>query len=308
MASMSGALPDAALAALRRWFDDTARTLPWRTDPEPWAVLVSEVMLQQTPVARVVPAFEAWIARWPRPADLAADTPAEAIRMWGRLGYPRRALRLHAAAVMVVDRFGGQVPSDVASLRALPGVGEYTAAAVASFAFGQRHAVLDTNVRRVHARWLDASEWPLSLGVTSAERQRALDLLPRSPEDAARTSIAVMELGALVCTSRSPRCDECPIGSWCAWRAAGSPRSNTPPRRAQPYQGTDRRCRGRLLAVLRGAMGPVPSSALDVTWIDADQRSRALDSLVADGLVIRVAEGTFALPDAPAGSGAEGTR
>ncbi|HVU93167.1 MAG TPA: A/G-specific adenine glycosylase, partial [Jatrophihabitans sp.] len=135
------------------WYAGAARDLPWRAaDATPWAVLVSEVMLQQTPVARVRPVYEAWLARWPEPAALAADAPAEALRAWGRLGYPRRALRLHACAVAVRDRFGGVLPSDVPTLLTLPGVGEYTARAVAAFAFGQRVPVVDTNVRRVVAR------------------------------------------------------------------------------------------------------------------------------------------------------------
>ena len=126
----------------------------------PWAVLVSEIMLQQTPVARVLPVYEAWLARWPTPASLAASPAGEAVRAWGRLGYPRRAIRLHATAQALVERHGGEIPSSVDALRALPGIGSYTAAAVASFAFGQRHAVLDTNVRRVLARLINGRERP----------------------------------------------------------------------------------------------------------------------------------------------------
>ena len=135
------------------WFARHARDLPWRAPgTTPWSVLVSEIMLQQTPVARVVPAHQKWLARWPTPAALASEPAGEAIRQWGRLGYPRRALRLHETATIVTERHGGSVPADIDALRALPGIGSYTAAAVASFAFGQRHAVLDTNVRRVLAR------------------------------------------------------------------------------------------------------------------------------------------------------------
>lgn len=288
--------PSAALSAVVRWYDDAARTLPWRSDPDPWGVLVSEVMLQQTPVVRVLPVYESWMARWPSPLDLAADSPGAAIRMWGRLGYPRRALRLHAATVECRDRFDGDIPSDVSDLRSLPGVGAYTAAAVASFAFGQRHAVLDTNVRRVHARWLDGVERPASSSVSSRERQRALDLLPVYPPQAAHASIAVMELGALVCTSRAPACTQCPLTDSCAWRASGHPEWDGPPRRAQTYAGTDRQCRGRLLAVLRNSDEPTAKDILDVAWPDAEQRERALSSLVEDGLVVVDQPRAYRLP------------
>ena len=285
----------AALAEVIRWFDDAARELPWRANPDPWGVLVSEVMLQQTPVKRVLPVYNEWMRRWPQPAKLASDTPGEAVRAWGRLGYPRRAMRLHAAASLCVERFDGEVPSAVADLRCLPGVGEYTAAAVASFAFEQRHAVLDTNVRRVHARWLDGAEHPESLSATSAERRRALDLLPTDPAIAAHASIAVMELGALVCAARKPRCNECPVQQYCEWRAIGYPAYNGPPRRGQAWTGTDRQCRGRLMAVVRAADSPVPRSALDAVWDNAEQRDRALASLIDDGLI--VASGArFGLP------------
>lgn len=285
-----------AVEAITRWFDSAARTLPWRSDPDPWGVLVSEVMLQQTPVARVLPVYAAWMQRWPTPTDLASDAPGDAIRTWGRLGYPRRALRLHAAAVMCRDSFSGSVPSDIADLRLLPGVGEYTAAAVAAFAFGQRQAVLDTNVRRVHARWLDGFEFPASSAVSSNERQRVLDLLPQEPAIAARASIAIMELGALVCTARSPKCDACPIAKHCTWRANGYAAWDGPVRRGQPYAGTDRQCRGRLLAALREVDSPVPKHTLDAVWPEPAQCERALFSLLADGLVETGPHGTFRLP------------
>jgi A/G-specific adenine glycosylase len=283
------------MAAIVRWFDEAARDLPWRTKPDPWAVMVSEVMLQQTPVNRVLPVFESWMARWSTPSALAVDPPGEAIRMWGRLGYPRRALRLHAAATACLERFEGKVPSDVADLRSLPGIGEYTAAAVAAFAFGQRHAVLDTNVRRVHGRWLDGSEHPLTAALRSSERTRALQLLPTDPKDAAKASVSVMELGALVCTSRTPQCSACPITAHCAWRAAGYPRWDGPPRRGQKWGGTDRQCRGSLMAVLRDSREPVPYASLAHSWTESEQRDRALASLVADGLVVKEGDG-YRLP------------
>ena len=281
-------------AAVVGWFDQSARDLPWRSDPAPWPVLVSEVMLQQTPVSRVLPVYEEWMFRWPTPSALAAEAPGEAVRAWGRLGYPRRALRLHAAAVRCTTDFGGDVPSEVTDLRSLPGVGEYTANAVAAFAFGQRRPVLDTNVRRVQARWLDGVQWPQSASVTAAERARALDLLPENGLAAAKTSVALMELGALVCTSRTPRCATCPIARSCSWLAAGRPEARTP-RRQQAWHGTDRQCRGRVMAVLRESTVAVAEPALRHVWDDQDQLGRALQSLMDDGLV--VADGPrFRLP------------
>ncbi|ARZ68651.1 adenine glycosylase [Streptomyces albireticuli] len=278
------------------WFGAHARDLPWRR-PEagPWGVMVSEFMLQQTPVSRVLPVYEQWLARWPRPADLAAEPPGEAVRAWGRLGYPRRALRLHAAASAITELHGGEVPHDHARLLALPGVGEYTAAAVASFAYGQRHAVLDTNVRRVFARAVSGAQYPPN-ATTAAERKLARALLPDSEPVAARWAAATMELGALVCTARTPDCARCPIADRCAWRAAGSPEHDGPPRRTQSYAGTDRQVRGKLLAVLREAIDPVPQAVLDTVWDEPVQRARALDGLVADGLVEPLAGGWYQLP------------
>ncbi|WP_432038155.1 A/G-specific adenine glycosylase [Streptomyces cucumeris] len=278
------------------WFDAHARDLPWRR-PEAgaWGVMVSEFMLQQTPVSRVLPVYEQWLARWPRPADLAAEPPGEAVRAWGRLGYPRRALRLHGAAAAIRERHGGDVPSDHAQLLALPGVGEYTAAAVASFAYGQRHAVLDTNVRRVFARAVGGTQYPPN-ATTAAERKLARTLLPDDEDTAARWAAATMELGALVCTARTPACVRCPIVAHCAWQGAGAPEHDGPPRRGQTYAGTDRQVRGKLLAVLREAVTPVPQSALDQVWDEPVQRARALDGLVADGLAEPLAGGYYRLP------------
>jgi A/G-specific adenine glycosylase len=283
-----------------RWYAANARDLPWRrATASAWAVLVSEVMLQQTPVTRVRPAYEAWLARWPTPLALAAAAPADALRQWGRLGYPRRALRLHTAARVISERHGGEVPNSIDALLALPGVGSYTAAAVASFAFGQRHPVLDTNVRRVLARLAAGRQWPAP-SPTAAETALARSLLPARPEVAARWSVAVMELGALVCTAARPRCGNCPVAAACAWWLAGSPPG--PGRRGgQPYQGTDRQCRGQLLAILRDADGPVPRAHLDAAGPDDAQRSRALASLVTDGLAEHHPDGGYALPSHPPG-------
>jgi A/G-specific adenine glycosylase len=278
------------------WYADHARDLPWRApDRSPWGVLVSEVMLQQTPVARVLPRWEAWMQRWPTPAELAADPPGEAVRMWDRLGYPRRALRLHAAAVAIRDEHGGRVPSEHAALLSLPGVGAYTAAAVASFAFGQRHAVVDTNVRRVHARAVTGDAEPAA-SLTAAENRLAVDLLPDDAASAARWAVAVMELGALVCTARSPSCDRCPLQTRCAWVLAGRPAHTGPARRGQAWAGTDRQVRGKLLAVLRASADPVDAAELAACWPDALQRNRCLDGLVADGLVEPLPGSRFTLP------------
>jgi len=254
-------------------------------------------------VTRVLPVFAAWLARWPTPAALASEPAGEAVRAWGRLGYPRRALRLHAAAVAMVERHAGQVPDDPAALRALPGVGDYTAAAVAAFAFRRRAVVLDTNVRRVLGRLLRGEARPVAASPGVAERSAAAAVLPRDPAAAAVWSVAVMELGALVCTARRPRCDACPVADRCRWLAAGRPEPAEATRRTQTYAGTDRQVRGRLLALLRDADGPVARDRLARVWPDPAQRWRALDALVADGLVAPVGADAFALPGTSSAGG-----
>lgn len=292
MLGVTGGLAEAALS----WYAGAARDLPWRRPAAgPWAVLVSEVMLQQTPVVRVLPAFEAWIARWPTPGSLTAEPAGEAIRQWGRLGYPRRALRLHAAAGAIVDRHDGRVPDSLADLLALPGVGDYTARAVATFAFGQRHAVVDTNVRRVLARAL-AGEAVAGASATAADLRRAESVLPADPAAAGRAAVAVMELGALVCTARTPKCDRCPLASRCTWRAADRPAATGPSRRRQQYAGTDREVRGLVLAALRAGSESVPVDDLALRWPDARQLARAVAGLVADGLARRDGPDRLGLP------------
>lgn len=279
-----------------RWYDEHARDLPWRRpEASAWSVLVSEFMLQQTPVVRVLPVHEAWLDRWPTPAALAAEASGEAVRAWGRLGYPRRALRLHAAAVAITEQHDGIVPPSYDDLLALPGIGDYTAAAIAAFAYGQRQVVLDTNVRRVLARTVTGVEFP-ARSVNRAERDLGVALLPDDAPTAATWSVAVMELGALVCTADRPRCADCPVRDACAWLRAGAPAYDGPPRPVQSYAGTDRQCRGRLLAVLRDAPGAVPKQRLDAAWDEPVQRERALASLLADGLVVLAAGGRYALP------------
>ena len=286
-------MPDLA-QDVTAWYVGAARDLPWRRPGVgPWAVLVSEVMLQQTPVARVVEPWAAWLERWPTPAALAAAPAGDAVRMWGRLGYPRRALRLHAAASAVVERHGGQLPATVPELLALPGVGDYTARAVVAFAHRQRVPVVDTNVRRVVAR---AVEGVADAAVRRSDLALVEALLPAEPEQAATASVALMELGALVCTARAPRCPACPLRDRCRWVAAGRPVLDEPVKRAQSWAGSDRQVRGRLMAVLRDAAGPVPPERLAAVWDEPVQRARALDALVADGLVDPLPDGRYALP------------
>ncbi|GIG23471.1 adenine glycosylase [Cellulomonas chitinilytica] len=280
--------PEALRAPVLAWFDEHARDLPWRaSDRTPWGVLVSEVMLQQTPVVRVEPAWRSWMRAWPTPADLAAASTADVLRAWDRLGYPRRALRLQECARAIVDRHGGAVPETTAELLALPGVGAYTAAAVQAFAFGRRSVVLDTNVRRVLARTVSGAALPAP-SQTAAETLLADAYVPDDDTTAARWAAASMELGALVCTARSPRCDACPVAPLCRWRALGKPSDeHAGRRRTQAWAGTDRQVRGRIMALLREAPGPVPAEAVDAVWPDTRQRERCLDGLVSDGLVTR---------------------
>lgn len=281
---------------LTTWFDAHARDLPWRrADRTPWGVLVSEIMLQQTPVSRVRPVWEEWLQRWPRPSDLANANQGEVLRAWGKLGYPRRALRLHAAAEVISTEHGDVVPSDVDTLQALPGIGTYTARAVAAFAYGRRVPVVDTNVRRVLAR---AVHGVADAGPNATARDLADTdaLLPTSDKRAARFSAALMELGALVCTARTPRCTDCPLYRACTWQRAGKPAYTGPTKPVQRYAGTDRHVRGLLLDILRDTDEPVGKARLDVAWPEAGQRDRCLDSLLVDGLVEQTADGRFALP------------
>jgi A/G-specific adenine glycosylase len=287
-------------ARLTAWYAANARDLPWRRPGAgAWPILVSEFMLQQTPVSRVLPAYEAWLARWPTAAALAAATPGDAVRQWGRLGYPRRALRLHACAEAITEFHGGDVPASISELRALPGVGSYTAAAVASFAFGQRHAVLDTNVRRVLSRLIAGQDLSPRSSASVAETSLAESVLPPAEDQRAATwSVAIMELGALVCTASRPACGRCPLAEECAWLLRGSPPALTR-RPVQRYEGTDRQCRGAVMAVLRTAPGPVPAASLDACWPEAGQLSRAIETLIEDGLAARHDGELIGLPGDP---------
>ncbi|OJI02239.1 A/G-specific adenine glycosylase [Corynebacterium diphtheriae] len=282
---------------LTEWYRKNARSIVWRTpQTSAWGVLLSEVMSQQTPVARVEPIWVDWMRRWPTPADFAQAGKDEVLRAWDRLGYPRRALRLHECAQQIVERHGGEVPHDVEQLLALPGIGDYTARAVAAFAFGQRVAVVDTNVRRVHHRVYQGIY--LAGNASKRELREVEALLPH--DNAPEFSVALMELGALVCQT-TPQCDRCPLKQQCRWIALGRPMPSAEEtakakKRVQKFVGTDRQVRGLIMAVLRNAEAPVPQSAIDVVWPDAAQRSRALFSLLDDGLATQNEAGLFSLP------------
>ena len=282
--------------AVSEWFQREARDLPWRRPGfGAWGILVSEVMLQQTPVVRVIPRLEEWLERWPTPADLAAVPSGEAVRAWHRLGYPRRALNLHAAAVAITERHGGVVPRSVEELLALPGVGDYTARAVAAFAYGDRHPVVDTNVRRVIARAIKGQG---EAGPPSTRRDLAAmeAILPIDEADARLAGAAIMELGAMICTARVPRCDDCPIAEQCAWRLEGYPAYLGPRAAVQKkFEGSDRQVRGLIVAKLRASDIPVTPEEIDAVWPDDAQRERALAGLLRDGLVTRV-DGGYSLP------------
>jgi len=294
-------MPPAAVMphALADWYRRKARDLPWRRTEfaeryGAWGTLVSEFMLQQTPVTRVIPHLQSWLERWPNPAAMAAATPAEVVHQWANLGYPRRALWLHRAAIEIVERHGGTVPRDVSALLALSGIGDYTARAVAVFSYGDRHPVVDTNTRRVIARAVDGRAQPDAPAKKDLERMA--QLLPEDIAESATFNAAMMELGAVICTARAPRCEVCPIAASCAWLQAGRPDTGDRRRRQAKYEGSDRQARGGVLRALRHAEGHrMPSDAVLADWPDAVQRDRAIDSLIGDGLVEAV-DGLLRLP------------
>ena len=287
----------AAMTVVARWFRRSARPLPWREPgTTPWGVLLSEIMAQQTPVARVAPMWLEWIERWPAPGALASASPADVVRAWGKLGYPRRALNLHAAATRIRDEFGGVVPDDVDALESLPGIGSYTARAVTAFAFGQRVPVVDTNIRRVLARAV--------LGIAEPEPPRTrvdMDLmesvLPADPAESVAVNAGVMELGAVFCTARTPNCGECPIAEHCAWALAGFPanagRTRTPQAK---YEGSVRQARGAILALARSHPN-ISSEQIANAVADPSKRDRALEGLLTDGLLVNAKRG-YELPSA----------
>jgi A/G-specific adenine glycosylase len=291
----------AMIDAVVDWYRSSARDLPWREPgASAWSILVSEVMLQQTPVVRVLPRWQEWMRRWPAPVDLADAPTAEVLRVWDRLGYPRRALRLQDCAREIVRTHGGEVPRGEQALRALPGIGEYTAAAVTAFAHHERAVVVDTNIRRVLARAVRGRALP-DRSFSAAERALAASVLPAERERSVAWNQAVMELGALVCTARSPRCEQCPLQTrGCAWVAAGRPAPQEDTRRRQAFEGTDRQLRGRIMALLRehGEAAPAALAALDPG--DPVRVERCIRSLLADGLAVRAGTSGESGADEPA--------
>lgn len=282
---------------LIEWFARHGRPLPWREPGcSPWAILVCEVMSQQTPVSRVLPRWNMWMERWPEPSDLAAAAPAEVLVAWDKLGYPRRALRLRECAVVVTEQYGGVLPRQREDLLALPGIGPYTADAIIAFAYRERSTVLDTNIRRVLCRINGTALPPATL--RKEEIARAEALVPQDGEEAAQWNAALMELGALVCTSRNPACSQCPLVAQCQWLAAGQP-MNAAPRKPQGFTGTHREARGKIMAVLRSAHSPISrADLLKKSGLTESRFGEALDSLLSDGLAARDSAGTYQLPAA----------
>ncbi len=272
------------------WFKKNKRDLPWR-NATPWGVMVSEYMLQQTPVNRVLPKWHEWMKRWPTPRDLAKATPAEVITAWGRLGYPRRALRLHAAAQIIAEDFNNQVPTETHILQTLPGIGEYTAAAITAFAFEQQSLVMDVNIRRLLTRIIDGNEHPKP-APTVKEKASRLALQPT--KNAHIWAAATMELGALVCTSKNPICEKCPVISQCNWRKNGYPKTDLV-RKSQDWHGTDRKCRGTIVQALRENQS-LTENAIMKLWPDQSQVEKALKTLQADLLIEAIPRNRYRLP------------
>ena len=272
------------------WFKKNKRDLPWR-NTTPWGVMVSEYMLQQTPVNRVLPKWHEWMKRWPTPRDLAKATPAEVITAWGRLGYPRRALRLHGAAQIIAEDFNNQVPTETHILQTLPGIGEYTAAAITAFAFEQQSLVMDVNIRRLLTRIIDGNEHPKP-APTVKEKASRLALQPT--KNAHIWAAATMELGALVCTSKNPICEKCPVISQCNWRKNGYPKTDLV-RKSQDWHGTDRKCRGTIVQALRENQS-LTENAIMKLWPDQSQVEKALKTLQADLLIEAIPRNRYRLP------------
>jgi len=272
------------------WYKKNKRELPWR-NTDAWGVLVSEIMLQQTPVARVLPIYIEWMKRWPTPEALAAATPAQVITAWGRLGYPRRALRLHECAKVISTQYKGQIPETQSELRELPGIGDYTSAAIIAFAFEGRSLVLDINIRRVFARVIDGVEVPTA-APTKSERLEREKLIPsKNPHVWAA---ATMELGALICTAKNPKCGQCPLADQCIWRSLDYPLSDQP-KRTQSWHGTDRQCRGVIVQALRENPALSKKEIMQL-WDVPSQVEKALLTLLEDGLVVAQKGQRFSLP------------
>lgn len=279
---------------------DGRHSLPWRSTRDPYAVVVSEVMLQQTQVERVLPYYRTWLARWPDFASLAAAAPADAIRAWAGLGYNRRAVYLHRLAVVVVERLGGVLPDSETVLRRLPGIGPYTASAVRSFARNEQVAVLDTNVGRALARNVHGAAGVRDLSA-DVLRATAEDLLPN--QGTRDHNLAWMDLGATVCTSRAPACDACPLRAGCAWRKAGYPAGQARPSTGPKFEETARFARGRIVDGLRRAEA-LEASEL-TALLPAKHHSRLedyLEALERDAVVVRRPDGAWSLPGSVQGN------
>jgi A/G-specific adenine glycosylase len=272
------------------WFKKNKRDLPWRKT-DAWGVLVSEIMLQQTPVQRVLPIYNEWMERWPTPAHLAEATPAEVITAWGRLGYPRRALRLHECAKVIAGELNGAIPSTEVELRKLPGVGEYTAAAIVAFAYSGSSLVLDINIRRLFSRLYKGEESP-STAPTKAERVEYAQYVP--DKNAHIWAAATMELGALICTAKNPLCGRCPVANHCAWRSLDYPASERV-KRTQTWHGTDRQCRGTIVQALR-ENSTLTKKQIHFLWDVPSQVEKALLTLLDDGLIEEREKGSYSLP------------
>jgi A/G-specific adenine glycosylase len=277
------------------WGEPRRRDLPWRRTRDPWAILVSETMLQQTQVTRVVPRYTAFLARFPTVEACAAAAPGDVVRAWSGLGYNQRAVRLHRAAGVVVDEHGGRFPRSLRALQRLPGVGPYTARAVMAFAFEADAALVETNIARVMARWHGRR-------LRAAEVQALADAaVPR--RKAWAWNQAMIDLGATVCTARRPACDECPLHRACAWRLAGPAAVDPAVRSAgvsggqSRFDGSDRQGRGRLVQAMAG--GPVAAADLAgvMGWPGDPTRAGVVAAtVVADGLALVDAEGSYRLP------------
>jgi A/G-specific adenine glycosylase len=284
------------LATLRRAVLDFGRTglrpLPWRGTRDPWAVLVSEVMLQQTSASRVLEPYRRFLDRFPTVRACATGPAGDVVRLWTGLGYNRRALNLHRAATAVVEQHGGVIPDDLGLLRSLPGIGPYTARAVRVFAYESDDAVVDVNVARVLARAV------VGATLSPSETQDAADGLVPSGHGWLWNQ-SIMEIGAVACAARQPACGRCALSAHCQWARNGRPAPDpwTTPRRQSPFAGSDRQGRGRLVEALR--RGPVTRSRLAQVcgWPDDPARARLVaDALVVDGLARRGPGGVMTLP------------
>ena len=276
--------------AIIAWFKKNKRDLPWRKT-DAWGVLVSEIMLQQTPVQRVLPVYNEWMKRWPTPAHLAKATPADVITAWGRLGYPRRALRLHECAMVITSQLNGVIPNTEVELRKLPGIGEYTAAAMVAFAFEGQSLVLDINIRRLFSRLYKGEEAPTA-APTKAERIEYAEYVPQ--KNAHIWAAATMELGALICTAKNPLCGRCPVSDQCLWRSLDFPASERV-KRTQSWHGTDRQCRGTIVQALR-ENPMLNKKQIQLLWDVPSQVEKAILTLLDDGLIEERKKNTYSLP------------